>query len=74
MKTLRKKLFAPMVNLPYSYIPELVKEMVGGIKGKIITNTTKNYSKPTRAKNVYQSKISRKPKREEIYYKPVRVA
>ena len=46
-----------------NYIPELIKT-VGGVEGKIMSlfnsNTTKNYRKPTRVKNVYGS--GKKPK------------
>ena len=49
-------------------IPKLIRKMVGGVKGKIIslfkTNTTKNYSELARDNNVFG--VCKKPRKLKI--------
>lgn len=49
---------SPWYGWLVNYILEIVKNTVGSFKDKIVcllkANTTKNYSKPTRAKNLYK--------------------
>ena len=49
---------SPWYDWLVKYILEIVKNTVGSFNDKIVcllkANTTKNYSKPTRAKNLYK--------------------
>ena len=48
---------SPWHNWLIRCIPELIKNMVGSVQDKIMSlfksNTTKNFSKPTRVNNMY---------------------